>query len=112
MAWPLGSSRPRAEIHRNRADGDQDRLGEHDVHDGRPDGHYVSGRCAHNRQHGSAISDTHACEQSADRWSRAIQEGAVHKHFLVSGSPTDAMDGYKTALEGSCAWPSKPSNTN
>ena len=41
----------------------------------------------------------------------AIQEGCVHKHFLVSGSPTDAMDGYKTALEGSCTWPSSL-NTN
>lgn len=29
-----------------------------------------------------------------------VQESGVHKHFLVSGSPTEVMDAYKTALEG------------
>jgi len=29
-----------------------------------------------------------------------IQESGVHKHFLVSGSPTEVMDAYKTELEG------------
>ncbi len=28
-----------------------------------------------------------------------IQEGGVHKHFLVNGAPGEVMDGYKTALE-------------
>jgi hypothetical protein len=30
-----------------------------------------------------------------------IQENGTHKHFLVTGSPTEVMDAYKTALEGS-----------
>jgi hypothetical protein len=30
-----------------------------------------------------------------------IQESGVHKHFLVNGSPSEVMDAYKTALEGS-----------
>lgn len=29
-----------------------------------------------------------------------IQEGGVHKHFLVNGAPGEVMDAYKTALEG------------
>jgi hypothetical protein len=29
-----------------------------------------------------------------------VQESGFHKHFLVSGSPTEVMDAYKTALEG------------
>lgn len=29
-----------------------------------------------------------------------VQESGVHKHFLVSGSPAEVMDAYKSALEG------------
>jgi hypothetical protein len=30
----------------------------------------------------------------------SVQENGIHTHFLVNGSPNQAMDSYKTALEG------------
>ena len=29
-----------------------------------------------------------------------VQESGIHQHFVVSGSPADVMNSYKTALEG------------
>jgi hypothetical protein len=30
-----------------------------------------------------------------------VHDGGTHKHFLVNGAPTEVMDAYKVALEGS-----------
>ena len=47
----------------------------------------------------SSLIPTPADTQRTDG-PEGIQEGGTHKHFLVTGSPSDVMDAYKTALEG------------